>query len=268
MTCSATARSARTPRPCTSRTPTARASRASCGSRPRSWPSTSPAAPRPGCRPASTRSATPPSTRCSTRPNSHRSRRGPAGRGRAPARARRTGPRPRGGWPRPAWSPRCSRRSTRPGAARTGCTPQRLGAERAGRLNRFADLAAAGVPLAFGSDAPVTPLGPWAAVRAAVHPHATAAPAISPPAAFAAHTQGGWRAAGRDGDGAGVLRPGAPATFAVWRQPTTQPPRCPTVGPGDELPDACRPSCGASPIFDAGLDAVTENPAAAPARAP
>ena len=37
-----------------------------------------------------------------------------------------------------------------------GMYAQRLGADRARGLNRFADLAAAGVPLAFGSDTPVT----------------------------------------------------------------------------------------------------------------
>ncbi|MBO0840588.1 MAG: amidohydrolase, partial [Sciscionella sp.] len=31
--------------------------------------------------------------------------------------------------------------------------------------------------------------------------------------AFAAHTSGGWRAAGRSG---GVLKPGAQATYAIW----------------------------------------------------
>jgi predicted amidohydrolase YtcJ len=36
-------------------------------------------------------------------------------------------------------------------------------------------------------------------------------------AAFAAHTRGGWRAVRRDD--AGVLQPGAPATFAVWDAP-------------------------------------------------
>ncbi len=69
------------------------------------------------------------------------------------------------------------------------------------------------MPLAFGSDAPVTELGPWAAVRAAVYPSDPAA-AISARAAFAAHTRAGWRAAGRDREG--VLAPGAPATFAIW----------------------------------------------------
>ena len=36
------------------------------------------------------------------------------------------------------------------------------------------DLAAAGVPLAFGSDSPVTPVDPWAGVRAAVEHTASA----------------------------------------------------------------------------------------------
>jgi predicted amidohydrolase YtcJ len=89
-----------------------------------------------------------------------------------------------------------------------------LGAERALRMNPLAGFAGVGVPMAFGSDAPVTPLDPWGAVRAAAH-HLTPVHRISARAAFAAHTRGGWRAIGRDTDG--VLVPGAPATFAVWR---------------------------------------------------
>lgn len=95
-----------------------------------------------------------------------------------------------------------------------GMYAQRLGAHRAARMNPLAALAAAGVPLAFGSDAPVTPLDPWGGVRAAVR-HRTPGSGLSGRAAFAAHTRGGWRAAGEEGTGA--LRPGAPATFAVWR---------------------------------------------------
>ncbi|GAA2688973.1 MULTISPECIES: amidohydrolase [Actinosynnema] len=91
----------------------------------------------------------------------------------------------------------------------------RLGVERAAGLNPFATLASAGVILAFGSDAPVTPVGPWAAVRAAVH-HRTPGSGISPRAAFNAHTRGGWRAAGVDDGITGTLQPGAPATYAVW----------------------------------------------------
>jgi predicted amidohydrolase YtcJ len=93
---------------------------------------------------------------------------------------------------------------------------QRLGEERAAGLNPYAALAAAGVALAFGSDAPVTPLDPWGTLRAAVH-HRTAGSGLSARAAFSAHTRGGWRAARRDGEG--ELVPGAPATFAVWDVP-------------------------------------------------
>ncbi|MCZ0992064.1 amidohydrolase family protein [Streptomyces noursei] len=51
-------------------------------------------------------------------------------------------------------------------------------------------------------------------MRAAVF-HRTRAHGISARAAFTAHTRGGWRAIGRDD--AGVLMPGAPADYAVWR---------------------------------------------------
>src|SRR5690606_22733854 len=42
-------------------------------------------------------------------------------------------------------------------------------AGRTGRAFAFAALARAGVRMAFGSDAPVAPLDPWAAISAAVH---------------------------------------------------------------------------------------------------
>ncbi|WP_298457670.1 amidohydrolase [uncultured Cellulomonas sp.] len=97
-----------------------------------------------------------------------------------------------------------------------GMYAARLGAARAARLNPFADLASAGIPIAFGSDAPVTPFGPWAGVRAAMAHHEPVQ-RISPRAAFRAHTRGGWRAAGLDHTGAGELRIGSPAHLAVWR---------------------------------------------------
>lgn len=94
----------------------------------------------------------------------------------------------------------------------SGLYTDRLGAERSLASNPLAGLAAAGVRLAFGSDAPVTPLAPWETVRAAVRHHAPGS-RLDPAAALAAHTAGGWAAAQRPG---GVLAAGAPAYLAVW----------------------------------------------------
>ena len=94
-----------------------------------------------------------------------------------------------------------------------GMYERRLGAGRARSMNDLAALVGAGVPLALGSDSPVTPFAPWEAVRASTFPHARAH-ATTARAAFLAHTRGGWRAAGRDGVGSVV--PGAPAHLAVW----------------------------------------------------
>jgi predicted amidohydrolase YtcJ len=98
---------------------------------------------------------------------------------------------------------------------RDGMYARRLGADRAAGLNPFGPLASAGVPLVFGSDTPVTPMDPWAAIRAAVYPHEKSH-ALSVRAAFGAHTRAGWRAARADEDGSGVLQPGAPATYAIF----------------------------------------------------
>lgn len=152
-----------------------------------------------------------------------------------------------------------------------GMYERRIGPERAAGMNRFADLLAAGVPLAFGSDAPVTALGPWAAVRAAVE-HSVPAQRISARAAFAAHTRGAWRAIGRDD--AGVLAPGAPAHFAVWDVPamavqapdariaawSTDPrsgtPGLPVLGQDIPLPQCLRTVVAGRTIHDTGaLDA-------------
>ncbi|MGW2279061.1 amidohydrolase [Streptomyces sp. NPDC001770] len=95
-----------------------------------------------------------------------------------------------------------------------GMYARRLGTERAATLNPYAALLRAGVPLAFGSDSPVTPLDPWGTVRAAAF-HRNPEHRISVRAGFTAHTRGGWRAAGRDD--AGILVPGAPADYAIWR---------------------------------------------------
>ena len=96
-----------------------------------------------------------------------------------------------------------------------GMYARRLGADRAAGLNPLSLLASSGVPLAFGSDTPVTCMDPWAWVRAASH-HQTPGSAVSARAAFAAATRGAWRAGGvRDGI-TGTLVPGAPASYVVW----------------------------------------------------
>ncbi|MEV5860642.1 amidohydrolase [Streptomyces sp. NPDC052071] len=136
-----------------------------------------------------------------------------------------------------------------------GMYARRLGAERAATLNPYAALLRAGVPLAFGSDSPVTPLDPWGTVRAAAH-HRTPDHGVSVRAGFTAHTRGGWRAVGRD-DG-GVLVPGAPADYAVWRtgdllvqapddrvarwstDPRSGTPGLPDLSPGADLPVCLR----------------------------
>ena len=96
-----------------------------------------------------------------------------------------------------------------------GMYAQRLGPIRVGSLNPFALLASQGVPLAFGSDSPVTSMNPWATVRAATQ-HQTHGSALSARAAFAAATRGAWRAAGVTDGQTGTLVPGAPASYAVW----------------------------------------------------
>ncbi|MCU1593892.1 MAG: amidohydrolase [Frankiales bacterium] len=114
-----------------------------------------------------------------------------------------------------------------------GMYVQRLGRDRALAMNPFAAMASAGVALALGSDAPVTPLDPWGGVRAAVH-HRTPGSGLTAEASFAAHTRGGWRAARRDDEG--DLIAGAPATFAVWKVDGSLPAGLPDL-------DAPDPTC-------------------------
>lgn len=138
-----------------------------------------------------------------------------------------------------------------------GMYARRLGQERAASLNPLSALAAAGIPLAISSDAPATDMNPWEAIRAAVH-HQTPGFGLSPRAAFAAATRGGWRAgAVRDGS-SGLLVPGAPASYAVWEaddvvvraasdavqrwstDPRARLPGLPPLDPGAELPRCVR----------------------------
>lgn len=148
-----------------------------------------------------------------------------------------------------------------------GMYATRLGRDRAARMNRHAHLARAGVALAFGSDAPVTSLGPWAAVRAAVLHH-DVEQRISARAAFNAHTRGGWRAIGQPQ--AGVIAPGAPAHLAIWNvsdvvvqvqddrvrnwstDPRSATPGLPALGEDVPLPTAARTIVAGSTVFDDG----------------
>jgi predicted amidohydrolase YtcJ len=95
-----------------------------------------------------------------------------------------------------------------------GMYAERLGAHRALATNPFAGFADAGVVLALGSDAPVTPLDPWGGVHAAVD-HRTPGSGLRPFDAFDAHTHGGWQAV-RAEHPAGPLGVGAPAHLALW----------------------------------------------------
>ena len=97
-----------------------------------------------------------------------------------------------------------------------GLYAERLGAARGSGLNPIASYYAAGVPVCFGSDAPVTPLNPWASVRAALEHH-NPEQRISARAAFIGHTRAGWRAARERDPLMGQLVPGAAASFAVWQ---------------------------------------------------
>ncbi|MDR6505512.1 amidohydrolase family protein [Arthrobacter oryzae] len=109
--------------------------------------------------------------------------------------------------------------SVQPGFDAAWGGPGRLYQERLGHreraMNPFASFYAAGVPICFGSDSPVTPLSPWASVRACLE-HSNPDQRISARAAFLGHTRAGWRAAKYSNPMAGQLVPGAPASFAVW----------------------------------------------------
>ena len=121
-------------------------------------------------------------------------------------------------------------------------------------------LAAEGVAFTFGSQG--VPVEPWSWVRRASEGH----DAISARAAFTAATRGGHRAA--RADSAGLLRPGAPATFAVWdfsgelvvRTPDERvaawstDPRAATPGLPDlerGFPRCCRTVVDGTVVFDA-----------------
>ncbi len=106
--------------------------------------------------------------------------------------------------------------------------------------NPFRSMAVAGVRLALGSDSPVTPLGPWAAVRAAVH-HRAEDQRLDPWAAYDAHTRGSAAA--------GEPLPERRADLVVWDLPAgTGQDRLPDLTPGVPLPEAVRTVVGGRTI--------------------
>jgi predicted amidohydrolase YtcJ len=132
----------------------------------------------------------------------------------------------------------------------------RLGRERAGRMNPFATMQAAGMSLALGSDTPVTPFAPWQAIRDCVS-HRDPDQRLSGGLAFLAHTSGGWRAAGIDDRG--YLGIGQPASFALWSLGSQQRsgwpkpaglPALPDLSPGATLPTNLRTVIRGRTVFD------------------
>ncbi|RIK16641.1 MAG: amidohydrolase [Acidobacteria bacterium] len=101
-----------------------------------------------------------------------------------------------------------------------GMYATRLGRERALAAVPLRSMVDAGVRVALGSDSPVTPMGPWAAVRAAVRHH-NPDQRLTVAEAVAAHTRAGYELAGLPG---GELRVDGPATLVVWDDGTGPPP--------------------------------------------
>jgi predicted amidohydrolase YtcJ len=123
-----------------------------------------------------------------------------------------------------------------------GMYAERLGWDRARMLNPIGDLHRRGVTVAFGSDAPVTPLDPWAAVHAAVNHHSPSQ-RVSHSVALAAHSRAGWHAVGVDD--AGRLDVGYAAHLAIWE--ATQPGGVPVAGE-----TALRTVIGGECVYDSG----------------
>jgi predicted amidohydrolase YtcJ len=104
-----------------------------------------------------------------------------------------------------------------------GLYERRLGHDRAELMNPLRPLADAGVTLAFGSDANVSPMGPWASIEAAMTHHRPEY-RLDADRALRACIIGGRRAARQRG--VGVLAPGQRADLAAFELDHARPSRC------------------------------------------
>ncbi|OYO10648.1 amidohydrolase [Enemella evansiae] len=127
-----------------------------------------------------------------------------------------------------------------------GLYEQRLGVDRA-PMNRFASLHRAGVPLAFGSDTPVTPFSGWEVVSAAGQ-HWVAGERLPVAEAFAATTVGGHRAV-RQAD-RGLLEVGQAADLALWVLPEPLVDGWPELSAYAPLPTCLATLVDGVPVFD------------------
>ncbi|MGB3686201.1 MAG: amidohydrolase family protein [Ornithinimicrobium sp.] len=96
-----------------------------------------------------------------------------------------------------------------------GMYAARLGVDRALAAMPLRSMLDAGIPLAFGSDSPVTPFDPWATIRAALR-HNNPRQRLGVEEAFHAHCAAGYELAGEAGGSLGV---GGPASYVVWEDP-------------------------------------------------
>lgn len=104
-----------------------------------------------------------------------------------------------------------------------GLYETRLGTDRSAGMNPLRALSDAGVALAFGSDADVTPMDPWLAVGAAQRHHQVKA-RLDPDTAWRAAVLGGRYAARQDD--AGVIRRGQRADLAAFEVGSEPAPAC------------------------------------------
>lgn len=131
-----------------------------------------------------------------------------------------------------------------------GLYDERLGADRPA-LDRIGSMHRAGVPLAFGSDAPVTPFSGWEVIRAAVHhwrpaERITIADAVHA-TTVAAHWAGGEPEAAA---GLGRLRVGAPADLAIWLIDELDADAWPTLELNAMMPTCAATLIAGNPAYD------------------